>query len=239
LSVGQQFERFIENETNEEHRIGSELFIKEVRSGSIIIELLAQAAPVVPLLWEGGPLDQWVNYARDVVMWLTGKLDAPPKEVTKQDLRQWNNILEPVAKDNGSQMNISVSDGGTVNNTIVINNIQAGAAQSRIQRELKALEEPEDHIVRNRVMTWHQTRFTDDNATGDKAIIESITKSPVKVLFDNKAIKKAMTEDDPRFQKPWQHLAYIVDVSVQYINSVPKVYTITRYRPEETFDPAE
>ena len=53
LGVSQQFQRFIENETNEQYQVGSELFIKEVRSGSIIVELVAQAMPVVPLLWQG------------------------------------------------------------------------------------------------------------------------------------------------------------------------------------------
>ena len=47
LGVAQQFEKFIENETDEQqHRVGTELFIKEVRSGSIVVELIAQALPV-------------------------------------------------------------------------------------------------------------------------------------------------------------------------------------------------
>ena len=55
LGVGQQFERFIENETTEQHQTGSELFIKEVRSGSIIVELVAQANPLVTLLGKAAP----------------------------------------------------------------------------------------------------------------------------------------------------------------------------------------
>ena len=102
LSVGQQFEKFIENETNEQHRAGSELFIKDVRSGSIVVELIAQTLPVLPLLWTGGSLSEWTTYAKDVIEWLAGKIPTKPKDLTKQDLRQWNQILEPVAKDNGS-----------------------------------------------------------------------------------------------------------------------------------------
>jgi hypothetical protein len=238
LGVGQQFERFIEAETNDQHQIGSELFIKEVRSGSIVVELIAQAAPVVPLLWVGGSLKEWLDYAQNTVEWLTGKLKDPPKEVTKQDLKQWNNILEPVAKDNGSQMNFSVSQGGVVNQFIV-NSVQANAAQNKISRELERLDEPEDHVQRKRVMTWHQTRFVDDSLTGDKAVIESISTAPVKVLFENNAVKKVMLHGDARFGKPWHELAYIVDVKVQTINGVPKVYTILDFHDEDTFDPTE
>ena len=89
----------------------TELFIKEVRSGSIVVELIAQALPVVPLLWQGGSLLEWTDHARDVILWVSGKINNAPKDVSKQDLKQWHNILEPVAKDQGSQMNFSVSDG--------------------------------------------------------------------------------------------------------------------------------
>jgi hypothetical protein len=239
LGVGQQFERFIENETTEQSQTGSELFVKEVRSGSIIIELVAQVLPVAPLLWQGGSLDEWVNHAKAVIEWLNGKLAQPPKEVTKQDLKQWNNILEPVAKDHGSQMNFSVSSGGKVINQFFINSDQANAAQNAIRREIGNLEEPDDHSQKKRVMVWYQTKFDDSSQTGNKAVIESISKLPVKVIFENNAVKKAMLAGEPRYKKPWHELAYIVDVRVQTVQGIPKVYTIINYYDEDTFDPEE
>lgn len=238
LGVGQQYERFIENETNEQHKAGSELYVKEVRSGSIVVELIAQAIPVVPLLWQGGSLLEWSNHAKSVIEWLTGKQKDPPKDVSKQDLRQWNNILEPVAKDQGSQMNFSVSDGGKVINQFFINSEQANAAQNGIRRHIEQLDEPDDHVQRKRVMVWHQTKFDDESPTGDRAVIESISKSPIKVIFENNAVKKAMLAGDVRFNKPWHELAYIVDVRVQTVQGVPKVYTVINYHDEDTFDPA-
>lgn len=68
-------------------------------------------------------------------------------------------------------------------------------------------------------------------------MIESISKAPVKVIFENNAVKKAMLMGDERFGKSWHELAYIVDVSVQTIQGVPKVYTILNYYDDETFDP--
>lgn len=58
LSFNHQFHKFINSETDRETDIGSELLIKEVRKGSIVIELVSQAAPIAPLLWEGGVLSQ-------------------------------------------------------------------------------------------------------------------------------------------------------------------------------------
>lgn len=239
LGIGQQFERFIENETTEQHHASSELFIKEVRSGSIIVELIAQTIPVVPLLWVGGSLVEWTGHAKSVLEWLNGKLDKPPKDVSKQDLKQWSNILEPVAKDHGSQMNFSVSSGDQVINQFFISSAEANVIQNSIRREVELLEEPNDHIQRKRVMVWYQTKFDDSSQTGNKAVIESITKTPVKVIFENNAVKKAMLGGDVRYPKPWHELAYIVDVRVQTVQGVPKVYTIIDYHDEDTFDPED
>lgn len=239
LGISQQYQRFIEAETNQDYQASTELYIKEVRTGSIIVELVALAMPIVPLVWEGGSLSEWTNYAKQTVDWLLGKADKAPKEICKQDLRQWQNILEPIAKDNGSQLNFTVSDGATVINQIFINSQEANAAQNSIKRQLERLDEPDDHIQKNRVMHWYQTKFASDSHTGDKAIIEDISKKPVKVIFENNAVKEAMLGGDQRFSNPWHKLAYVVDVEVQTVNGVPKMYTILRYHQEHTFDPSE
>jgi hypothetical protein len=239
LGVSSQFQRFLEAEANRDYQPATELFIKEVRSGSIIIELVAMAMPIVPLLWDGGPLSQWTEQAKTLLLWFLGKADHPPKIITKPDLTQWNSILEPVAKDSGAQININVSDGGRVINQLIVSSEQANAAQNRIRRELAKFEEPDDHIQKRRVMLWYQTKFDVKSATGDKAVIEAITKRPTKVIFDNKAVKEEILRGDSRFQKPWHELAYVVDVEVQTVNGAVKLYTILRYYPEDTFDPED
>lgn len=239
LAIGCQYEKFIENEADEEFFGSSELYIKDVRSGSIIIELITQNLPILPLLWQGGSLLEWTNQISNTINWLLGESDKPPKEIQKQDLKQWGNILEPVAKDNGSQLNFNVYDGGSVVFNVNVNSLQANAAGNRIKRELEKLDEPDDHIQKRKVMYWYQTKFDDESHTGDKAIIESITDKPVKVIFENNAVKKAMLKGEPRFKKPWNELAYLVDIKVQTVRNLPKVYTIINYYDEDTFDPNE
>ena len=60
LAVSEQFQKFVESATNQDYEAGAELYVKEVRSGSIVMELVAQAMPIVPLIWEGGSLSEWV-----------------------------------------------------------------------------------------------------------------------------------------------------------------------------------
>lgn len=239
LAIGNQYEKFIENEADEEFFGNSELYIKEVRNGSIIIELVTQSLPILPLLWDGGSLLEWTTQISNTFQWLLGEIKNAPKELQKSDLKQWGNIIEPIAKDNGSQLNFNVYDGGSVVFNVSLNSLQANAAGNRITRELEKLEEPDDHVQKRKVMYWNQTKFDYESHTGDKAIIESISDKPIKVIFENNAVKKAMLKGDPRFKKPWNELAYLVDVKVQTVRSIPKVYTIINFYDDDTFDPNE
>lgn len=239
LSFNHQFHKFVESETNKENGIGSELLIKEVRSGSIIVDLVSFSAPIVPLLWEGGTLSQWSKVVQETCNWLLGKIDTPPKEITKQDLNDWNKFIEPVAKDNGSQININVSDGGTVINQITINSIEANAIQNKISHLIGDLDAPEGNIHKRKVMYWYQTKFDQNSETGNKAIIDDITKSGLKVIFENKDVKESMLHSEHGLGKPWHELAYVVDVEIETVRGAPKMYKVIKYYPEYTFDPSD
>lgn len=239
LDLSSQFQRFVESESSEDYDISSELLIKEVRSGSIIVELVTKAAPLVPLLWQGGSLYQWVSTSSNIIDWFLGKVNNPPQNLTKKDLQQWKNIIEPVAKDAGSQLVISASDNATVINQLIVSSEQANAAQNFINRKIVAMGEPADHIHSKKVLVWYQTKFDTNSETGDKAIVEDIRKNPTKVIFENNAVKEAMLHGHNNFNKQWHELAYVVDIEVQTINGVPKLYKILRYYEDYTFDPEE
>ncbi|WP_305373227.1 hypothetical protein [Photobacterium leiognathi] len=237
LSFNKQFHKFVDSETDELTDISSELLIKEVRKGSIVIELVSQASPIIPLLWEGGSLVQWTSLIQNVCNWLLGNTDSAPKDMTKQDLQDWNKIIEPIAKDNGSQMNINVSDGGKVINNFVFNSTEAAVMQNKISRLVEKIDTPEENKHLKKVMYWYQTKFDSSSDTGNKAIIDDISKSALKVIFENNALKEGMLHPDSSLKKPWQELAFVVDVEVQTVRGRPKMYKVLNYYPEYTFDP--
>jgi len=239
LAIGQQYEGFIENDVLAHQHLSTELLIKEVRSGSIIFELVANALPITPLLWDGGSLAEWCKIAKEMLLFWIGKHKTPPRAITKNDLKQWDNILEPIAKDNGSQMNIVAHDGATIIQQFNINSNDANAAQNKIRKLLGELEDPIDVTYKKKVMTWYQAKFDDTSQTGNKAKIESISKKPLKVVFDNDKIKEEMFSQGSQFGVAWHKLAYIVDVQIQTINEMPRVAIIIKYYPKETFNPDE
>lgn len=240
LAFNQQYAKFVEERTTVDDGISTELLIKEVRSGSIIIELLTHSAPFIPLLWSVTPLDTWFTAATETLSWLAGKIDKPPQVYTKFDLHGWANFLQPVAKDGGSQLNLSVGDSAVVTiNQFSYSSDDAQRALVKIQTESDRLDEPSDNVHRRMLMYWFQAKFVEHTTTGDKAIIESITQRPIKVIFENDEVKRHMLAGDERFDRPWHTLAYVVDVEVQTVRGLPKLYTILRYYPDATIDPDE
>jgi len=237
LDFSSQYSQFIDRETAHELDSASELYIKEVRSGCIIFELVSNAIASSPVFWEGGALAEYSKYLEQIFNWLLGKLGEDTYEPTKKDLQQLQGILEPVAKDSGSQMNIVVNEGGNVTQNFYIDSMGANAAQNTIHKKLETMKERKEYPCKKRVIQWHQTKFDMSSSTGDQAIIESISRSPIKAVFNDSTIKEDILHSGDRFNKPWHELAYVVDIEVQTIGGKPKMYTILKYYPEDTFDP--
>ena len=161
LAISQQYESFIENSFPSDERPSTELLIKEVRSGSIILELIANAMPFIPLLWTGGSLLEWASNAKDIALWLQGKLADKPQDLSKSDLKQWNSIIEPIAKDNGSQLNLSVTGNGNTVNLLTVSSNEAVRMQNRIKKEIGKIEEPQESTyTKRRNSTLIQTLAT-------------------------------------------------------------------------------
>lgn len=239
LAVAGQFEKFVNSRAPGSPDACSELLIQEVRQGSIVVELVTHALPIIPLIWEGGAIHEWVNHARAMLEWLTDKGGKPQEQINKTTLNDYSKIVDATASDSGSSMAFVATNGGHITNNFFISSEEAARAQVRVREEVEKLNEPSDSKRNKQFMTWFQARFADPEATGSKAIIETITKRAIKVIFEDEETKDAMTRDDPRFGREWQHLAYLVDVEVQTINGRPRVYKILRFYPEETFDPHE
>jgi hypothetical protein len=92
-------------------------------------------------------------------------------------------------------------------------------------------------MYEKQLLIWYQARFDLSSPTGDKAIIRSISKQPIKVVFSKDDIKLRIMNTIGS-DKPWQSLAYIVDVEVLLLGGIPTVYKILNYYPEDTFDPS-
>ena len=238
LAVGEQYRSFIRRQGGQWADDDYRLYVKEVRTGSIIAEMISHAAqgqmlaPFVPFVV------QFTHYLSDCFDFLKGVKDAKDiKELfsgaTKKDYQQVSQIIEPVAKDGGSQINFVANDGGTIIFNAPLSSIEANAVQNGLRRQIDAIPETITGVHRDQVLYWYQVRADLATKPGDKAIIERFSRRPVRVRFNSDEVKQAMLdrEDNP-FRK-----IYVVDVDVTVLSEKPVLYKVLDVK--DAFDPDE
>lgn len=223
-SIADEYRKFLVTSECSVDPDGVKLYIKEIRGGSIITELQANSPYPLPFIENAATIIQYAEYLKKLYDYLAGRTGKPEKPIDKQTFQNMSNIIEPIAKDNGSQFNIgAITINGDVKVSIHLNSLEANAVQNTVRREIEKLKEPDTGIHEQVLMYLYQARNDISSTTGDKAIIESIHTGPVKTIFiDDKIKAKALSDKSNLFKK-----AFIVDVSVETIAGVPKLYKVS------------
>ncbi len=219
LSLSDEYRRFAPSENDD-----VKLYVKEIRSGSIIQELVAMSPYALPFIEHSKTVLEYAKHLKVLIDFLSGQGEQKPAAIVeKTTLTNIASIVEPVAKDNGSQMiihTLNVSGDAVFN--FGLNSLEANATQNAVRRIISQMKEPVTGVHEQVVMYWAQARNATDGKAGDKARIESLSKLDVKVRFASDALKKRMLYDEPfPFGK-----AYVVDVAVETVEDKPVLYRI-------------
>ena len=230
-SLADEYRRFLAVKESTVDADNIKLYIHEIRTGSIVTYLQAMAPYALPLVEHSETI---VGYAKHLKSWYDFLAGGAERRVTPEDrqtLQNLSNILEPVAKDRGSQVNIGVVNvQGDVHMNVTVGSLESNAAQNLAKRELEKLKEPVSGLHEKVLMYWHQARNEIGGKTGDRAIIELIHKGAVKTIFAGDDIKAAMLYDEPHpFSK-----GFVVDVVAQTVDDKPVLYKVTHLH--EAFD---
>jgi hypothetical protein len=197
------------------------LYIKEIRSGSIIADLMAVAPGVLPYVGYATNLLNFSIYLGKAYNFLVGRSVLKPAALQKVNYENLSSFVEPVAKDNASQLNCHTTINGNVTYNLNITSLEANAVQNRAKREISLMKEPIARIKEKVLLYWYQARNDPKSKAGDKAIIENIQPSPVKVIFDSDHVKSQLIYGENPFLS-----AYIVDVEIETIKDKPVVYKV-------------
>ena len=203
------------------------LYIKEIKTNCIITDLIASAPGLLPFMGHAMTVIDFTKFLKDSIGFFIGG----HKEFPELDMRSYKNItgfLEPVAKDNGSQLNLNGTINGGVHLHFDMTSDDANAVQRRISRKMDQLKEPATGEKSEVLLYWYQARNDPKSVAGDRAIVESISKMPVKTIMNPKIKKEMLSGDENPF-----NLAYIVDLKVETINDNPRVYKITHLHYKE------
>jgi hypothetical protein len=204
------------------------LYVREIRSGSIVVDLVALIATVAMIPEAVNTIVDFTRNIRDVVSYFRGQLESPPEGTSAADAEDIATVLKPIASDPKATVQFVARDNATVNLTLNINSLEANAIQNRARNFAAVKAEPVRGMVFGQLFYWFQARGQARAKSGDKGIIEAVSRKPVKVIFSDDGTKGQMLTE-ALFQK-----AYVVDVDVQTIGDEPRLYKIVRL--VESFD---
>jgi len=200
------------------------LYVKEIRSGSVIADLIAIAEQTEWLLKHKEVLAGFVANTNDLVGYFLGKDENKTKiDPTVRQAKQIAQFVEPVAKDFGSQLNMTVMDGGTVNihQHFHISSMEANAVQNGGNKYLGP-QLPASQVLTDQLMVLEQVKNDVAAKSGDRGIIESISTKPVKLQFAHEEAKRAVLDLEAN---PLQCI-FQVTVEVRSVGGKPAMYRI-------------
>ncbi len=222
LSVAEEYRHFIERYDPEAEAQDLRLFVKEIRTGSIITELVPYVPFALPLMSAMAQTNTVATFAKHIksgVDFLLGRGKDASKQLDKTTYQNLSNLVEPVAKDGGSQLNIGTNYGNVY---LQVDSVEANAIQNAATRAIADLREPEKGLHEKVLLRWYQARADAASQSGDRGIIESISPAAVKVICATDRIKSQMILRD---ENPFKEV-FIVDVMVDTVNGKPALYKV-------------
>lgn len=222
------------------------LYITKIESNCILAEL----APALPLLGSISPFISDVNTIVDFVKnikitidWLIGisrKDDVKLEDVTytKKKISNMKDVVKLVGQSNGADLGLKAlkfeekSGDDFAVLEVLFSDKECRDAEKGADKALFALEKREQADKEKVLMYFYQTNIDDPKSTGrtgDKALIESISKEPLSVYvlseIDQQRIRHVL---DDKSHNPLL-TGFVVDVNIENDRKgCPKIYRVLR-----------
>lgn len=236
LGLGSSYERFLLRNIKEGEKIDaqSRLYINQIRSGSILIDLV-DLFPLALTFAEGSnSIIEFTRHLNNLYKsFKNGNHVEELQQYDKGDIKDFVKFIEPVSKDRSAQYNIGALN---FNGDVILNfgiNTQDGyQIQGIAQNFLGMKERPSQEIFKKVIFYWFQARSESakNKQAGYSGKIDSISSKNLKVIFENDEIKEKMLGmDDNPFKK-----AFVVDVLVESVHDTPFAFKVLKIH--EIFD---
>lgn len=222
-ALAEEYYKFLSESEHYALKHETKLYIKEIRTGSIITELSDLVPLALPFIEHTNSIIGFSGFLKDAFNYFLGKSQKKPKDFDLKDCANFHNIIKPVAKDNGSMIQFTGDwnfEGSTVN--FNFNSLEANAIQNGIAREREELKEPTRNIEKNVLFYWDSAKYDDKSKSIDRGFVDSISKNSLRVTFEDQLIKRKMLDME---ENPF-HYMFLVDVEVMTVKGIPTVYKI-------------
>lgn len=235
ISLANQFDSFVSRSADSKENKEAKLYVKEIKSGSVILELMEIATVnVIPFIENTNTILEFGKFFKKTIdFFLKGKGDDP--KLSPSDYKDMSTVLNPIAKDNGSQFIMNTTVDGNVYVNLPITSMEGNAIQNKLKEEIERINKPEasDGNYERVLLSLYQARTDLKSTTGNKGIIDEINKKPLNIVFENDTLKEEMLHGDIN---PFMTI-YVVDVKLLTVQDKPTAYKVLRMH--EYFDKEE
>lgn len=232
---GSQFERFHGREYPDESG-GAGFYVREVRAGSIIAELVPYiglaAAPVMGGLMAGvkhsNDLKKFVeNYGKSLTKYF--KRGGRENKASKSDLIDFHKTIRAVAHDPNATLSVAVYENGEQRVAFQFNTTQAKEAEHNILEHRQELDATSAADHKKVLMIFTKTGIAHAKTgkrSGETVLIESLHSRPLPIVYAStlaeERIRHEIAEADDNVYKK----AFDVDVNVEMRGDKPIAYRL-------------
>lgn len=232
MALGESYEEFAVAHGYDPLKGNVRLYIKELRSGSIIADLKAMLDQASLVIDHPELFAAFLTSLDDLIKFFLFFADKKPSDhaPSRIEARRVEQILEPVAKDGGSQIILQINGDVHMHRSYHYNSEQANVVQNQIQKYLGP-SLPSSQGFQGEPLTLVQVSDDPKGQTGDCGVIERFSPKPLRLLFMNERAKRRILEDK---KNPFKKV-FLVDGEMSTAGGDrPAVYKIGHVR--DSFD---
>jgi len=229
-ALGSQFDQYIKREHPNLHG-AARLLVKEIRNGSIIVELIPIIQPLIQTMDTALIVDAFVTrYGGIIQRYINGQKE---ENATKSDLKDLMGQVAVIANDPNGKSSITSFVYHETKTTkrveVTFDTKDAKKARDVIERQRIDIDLTAYEVHENVFMTFYQSNVktpAPGAKTGEKVIIERIHKKPLAIIYEtemaSERIKYETKEDDRNLYKK----GFFVDCYVEKSNGRPVAYRV-------------
>lgn len=244
-AIGHQFDDYLKREHPNLHG-HAQLFVQEIRQGSIIVELIPVIQPLIQNMDQVLIVDGFIRRFRDLLGRMISGDDI--KSASRSDLRDFMDTVKLIATDpNGSASIASArytETAKTKKAEVTFSGPEAQKALLNIQRRRVEIDLPAYEVRENVFMRFYQSNIGDapvgQRKTNEKVIIEAIHPKPLPLVYETDLAAERIKHETRDDAKNLYRKGFFVDCYIEKSASGKLwAYRITNVRAVIDIDPDE
>ena len=231
-AIGSQFDKYI---SREHPNLSGEarLFVKEIRKGSIIVELIPMILPLIENMDRALIIDGFVNrYGGILKRYIAG--ERVP-DASRSDLKDFMGSVSVIATDPNGIAAISSAVYHETKTTkrveLEFNTEGARKARDTIESQRVEIDLPAYEKLERVLMRFFQSNLGNPTVgskkTGERVVIEAISDKPLAIIYETDRAKERIKHETSEEEGNLYKKGFFVDCYVEKSSGKPVAYRIT------------